>query len=241
MKLIGKNILACAVGAGLLTFASGRAQALVIDDQVATVVNAQLIIKFTTGDGKIKKASITSKDLINAIGEDNDLVVKGDQIVTLDRSSDAPEDQGDFWLMDKHGNLISVQDDDDSLTDDGIIIANYDDLSDSDNEGNNGKFKFVETGVLDFEFYSDGVTPTDVEDDEGSLDDNTLEFASEGPYSYSETGTGVNHNNKEKITVTEKDSISATGHDFDVLDSDDDEIIFGMMTQDGSGTIIDEP
>ena len=70
MKLIGKNILACAVGAGLLMFATGSTQAVTFGDDFVTTLNAQLIIKWSDSNGKVQKASITSKDLVEAIGED---------------------------------------------------------------------------------------------------------------------------------------------------------------------------
>jgi hypothetical protein len=227
MKLNGKNILACAVGAGLLTFASGQAQAIVIDNELVIPLNAQLIIKYSV-NGKAKRASITSKSLVTAIGEDFNENLSGDQIVFY-------YGDGDYHLMDKHNTLGE------DLTEDGVIIAEYNQLSTSSNDGNNGKFKDVETGTVDFEFYSDGVTPADVADDEGTLDDNTLEFADTSvPYTFTETGGAFKNNNAQQVTITEKDSIGATGHDFDVVDLDD-QIIFGMMTQNGSGKTTDTP
>jgi hypothetical protein len=243
MKL--KNVLVCAAGAALLTFVPGRAQAIVIDNEVVTVLNAQLIIKWTDSDGKIKKARITSKEMVNAISEDFDENFSGDQIVNVagndvmcstvadvTEAADVAAEKGDYWLMDKHGNLVE------NLTEDEVIVANYDDLSDSDNEGNNGKFKYVETGVFDFEFYSDGDF-IDVGPGTSNSADSTLTFVDDSaPYTFIEIGSGIKNNGRQKLTITEKDAIGAVGHDFDVVDLDD-QIIFGMMTQNGSGTVVD--
>jgi hypothetical protein len=226
MKLTCKKILACAVGAGLLTFAAGNARALVIDDEVATVLNAQLTVKFTEDNGKVKSATITSKDLVNAIGNDFDEDFSGDEIIAFDRSDD-PDDAGsyDYELVDKHG------DDVEDLTDDGVIENEYTTLTDSLHEGHDSE-KYVETGVLSFGFFSD--------EDDIELDDNDLAFEQDSvPYTYTETGSIVAHNgDKEAITVTEKDGISTDGFDFEVFDNDDDPLpIFGVITQNGSGTV----
>jgi hypothetical protein len=232
MKL--KNILACALGAGLLTVAAGSVQATVINNTVVTVLKAQLIIKWTDANGKIKKATITSKDLVKAISEDFGVNYSGDQIVFSDWD-------GDYHLMDK--NKVFVYDvNGEDLGENGVIFTDYTSLSSSHNGGNNGRYKDVETGTLDFEFYSDG--------DPMTLDNNTLEFIDgNAPYTLTQTGAAIRKNTNQKLTVTEKDEIGGAGHDFDVVDeadtdvegdttpSDDDLPIFGPMTQDGSGTI----
>jgi hypothetical protein len=253
MKL--KSILACAVGAGLLTFGSGHAQALgvgVINGELVTVLNAQLLIKWTDGNGKIKKARIISKDLVNAISEDFDENFSGDQIVNVaannimcaavaDAVADADvanvaDEKGDYWLMDKDGNLVTDANDE-NLTEDGVIVAQYDDLSDGENTGNNGKFKYVETGILDFEFYSDG----DLGGQQSGVSDNadsTLAFIDDSvSYTFTETAGPFKNNDLQQVTMTEKDGVSAVGHDFDVIDIDNLPV-FGMMTQDGSGKIV---
>jgi hypothetical protein len=222
MKLIGKNILACALGAGLLTFAAGSAQAFVIDNELAVPLDAQLFIKWTDDNGKLQKARITSKDLVNAIGEDFDENVSGDQIVNVG-SSDV-----DCELIDKHGDLVL------DLSDDGVIVINHSQLSESEKDGSNGKFKEVSTGTVDVEFYSDG--------DQVDLDNNTLELIDDvSPYTLTVTGSAINHNDKQQITIAEKDELGAEGHDFDATEDFDDLPIFGIMTGNGSGTIVDAP
>jgi hypothetical protein len=222
-----EKILACAVGAGLLTFAAGSARAIVIDDEVATVLNAQLRVNYTDSNGKIKSATVTSKDLITAIGDDFSENYSGDEIIAFDRS-EVPDDAGsyDYELVDKHGADVL------DLTSEDVIENEYDTLTDSEHEGKDS-FKYVETGELNFLFASDG----EFIDEE----DNTLFFVQEGiPYTYTETGTAVTHNGtKEMITVTEKDGIDTEGFDFNVFDNGDNELpIAGVITQDGSGTLV---
>jgi hypothetical protein len=225
MKL--KLILACAVGAGLLTLTAGSARALVIDDEVATVLDASLVVKVTESNGKIKSATITSKDLVNAISDDQDVDFSGDEIIAIDRSDD-PDDavEYDYELVNKHG------DEDEDLSEDDVIFNEYDELSESEHESKNTEI-VTETGVLEFEFFSNG-------DDLGFLDeeDNELAFTQDDvPFTWTLTGEEVSHHSdKAAFTVTEKDGIDTEGID-EAIDGDDFLPIAGVITQDGSGTL----
>jgi hypothetical protein len=226
MKLTCKKILACAVGAGLLTFAAGSARAIVIDDEVATVLNAQLKVNYTDSNGKIKSATVTSKDLIIAIGDDFSENYSGDEIIAIDRSDD-PEDavEYDYELVDKHGDDVL------DLTEDDVIFNDYDELTESDHESKNTEI-VTETGVLDFSFFSDG--------DFIFEEDNELSFEQDDvPFSYTLTGQKVSgHGDKAMFTVTEKDGIDTEGFDFNVFGNGDTPLpIAGLITQDGSGTL----
>jgi hypothetical protein len=218
MKLIGKNMLACAVGAGLLTFATSRAQAVVSSDDFETTLNAQLIIKWSDSNGKAQKARITSKDLVNAISDDFDEDYSGDQIVY-------DYEDGDYWLVNKHGAFeLDLSDVDEE--DDYVILTDYDVLSSSEKDGKNGAYKYTSTGTLDFEFYSFG--------DSDNIYDNELEFIDdEVSFTYSENAGAIKKGLQE-VSVTEKDGLNGDGHDYDVVDFDDLPV-FGMMTQNGSG------
>jgi hypothetical protein len=230
MKLTCKKILAGAVGAGLLTFTAGSARALVVGDDEATVLDAQLIVKYTDDNGKVKRATITSKDLLIAIGEDqedNADFYKGDDIIAYDRD-DVPDDAGsyDYAISDKDGDDIF------DLSDADVIFTDYETLTESDHESDDS-YKYVETGIMDFEFYSDG-DPESEEDNELSFD---TDFST--PYTYTLTETAINHHSdKFTETITEKDGIDTDGFDFDVFDNGDDPLpIAGVITQDGSGKI----
>jgi hypothetical protein len=215
MKL--KIILACAVGAGLLTLGAGSARATV--DEISTVVNAQLIVKYTDNNGKTKSATVTSKDLVTAIGEDQGEDFSGDEIVYF---------ENDYYLADKHGDLGE------NLTEDDVLDFSFTELTSSKHEGAHGSFTDSATGVCDFEFFSNG-------DDGGFLDEenNELSFEDEdAPYTGTETGAATTHNGKEKITISEKIGIATDGFDFDVFDNGDTPLpIFGTITFSGSGTI----
>jgi hypothetical protein len=223
MKLIGKNILACAVGAGLLTFATSRAQAVSYGDDFQTTFNAQLIIKWSDSNGKAQKARITTKDLVTAISEDFDENYSGDKIIY--DYYDADEFDEGYWLVDKHNNFVLDLSDYDE-EDDYILLADYDQLSSSEKDGKNDSYKYTETGVADFEFYSDG--------DDGDVSDNTLAFVDdEVSYTYSEN-VGPLKKGLQQVSITEKDGLNGDGVDYDVVDFDDLPI-FGIITQNGSG------
>jgi hypothetical protein len=218
MKL--KNILACAVGAGLLTFAAGSARALVIDDEVAPVLDVQLTVKFTEDNGKTKSVSITSKDLLIAIGEDfegDSDFYKGDEIALVD--------DADYWILDKHGDELV------DLSDDDVISYDHTELTESEKETDDS-FKESQTGVASFTFASNGDTGDELDNEIYCSQDDV-------PYAYTVTETAINHHSdKFTETVTEKGGIATEGFDFDVFDNDDVPLpIFGTVTQDGSGTI----
>jgi hypothetical protein len=224
MKL--KNILACALGAGLLTFAGGSAQAAlnkktsVIDGFLVIPLNPQLIIKYTDGNGKVQRATINTKALVAAISLDFGENFSGDRIVYW-------YEDGDFHLMDKQNNLVNDVNDED-LSEDGVIVADVTRDSSSTHDGSNGRFTYVETGTDDFEFYSDG--------DQVTLGNDTLEFIDDTvPYTYTETA-GPIKNGEQQVNITEKADLGATGHDFTVVDIDPLPI-FGSATQNGGGKV----
>jgi hypothetical protein len=66
MKLT-QGILGCALAAGLMTFAAGKAQAVVINNQNYIPFNLKLKASFEDGD-KIKKHSFSSKDVLSDAG-----------------------------------------------------------------------------------------------------------------------------------------------------------------------------
>ena len=216
MKL--KNIWACALGAGLLTVAGGSAQATVIAGSLVVPWDQSLIIKWTDSNGKLHRGRITSKDLVAAISEDFNVNFSGDQIVYY-------FGDGDIHLMDKSKSLVE------NLTVDGVIFIDHTTDSQSTVDGSNGKFKHVETGTADFEFYSDGGADSP---------DSTLSFVDDtAAYTYTITG-GPIKNGEQKVTATEKDGIDATGHDFDVI-NDDNLPIFGSNNESASGKVIAIP
>jgi hypothetical protein len=217
-----EKILACAVGAGLLTLGAGSARALVIDDDLVPVLNAALIVKITEDNGKTKSVSVTSKDLLIAVGEDlesDSSFYKGDEIGLVDNN--------DYWILTPKGEELV------DLSVDGVIEYEQETLTESEHEGGHGSFTDSQTGDFAFIFASDEDTidPTD----------NEIFIEQEGaPYTYTVTGAAVTHGDKQAITVTEKGGVSTEGWDFDVFDNGDDPVpIFGTVTLDASGTIVE--
>ena len=228
MKLISKKILACAVGAGLLTFAAGSAQAAlgmhrttsVIDGNLVAPLNAQLIMKYTDANGKVQRATINTKVLVAAISFDFGVNYSGDQIVYWYGDQD-------YHLMDRNGVLINDVSDED-LTEDGVIVYNYTVDSTSTKNGSNGKFTTVNTGTFDFEFYSDG--DNDVVDDELAFVDDSAAFTA------TETASSIK-GGFQSVSITEKTGVTAVGHDFTV-DAHANLPVFGLMTQNTSGKVL---
>jgi hypothetical protein len=222
MKL--KNILACVLGAGLLTVATGNARATVIDNNLVIPLKAQLIIKWTDSNGKIKMARISSKDMVDAISEDFGVNFSGDQIVYW-------LETGEYYLMDKNDVLVE------NLSADQVIIAISTIDSENNNDGNNGKFKDVEIGTIDLEFYSDGDLGGVAVVGTSNSADSTLWFNDDiAPFTFTETGS-VFKNGKQTITWTGKVGVGAVGHDFDVI-ADDNLPVFGTLNSSGSGKVI---
>jgi hypothetical protein len=211
-----KNILACAVGAGLLTIAGGSARAgTVIEGSLVIPFDASLIIKYVDGSGKVRKATLNQKAFVAAISEDFDENFSGDQIVYY-------MGDDDFFLMDKNKVL------EENLSEDGVIFIDHTEDSEDTVDGSNGSFHHKETGTADVGFFSDG--------EEDSVD-STLSFEDDSAaYTYTISG-GPIKNDEQTITVTEKDGIDAIGHDFDVID-DEDLPIFGSNSESTSGKII---
>lgn len=83
------GILGCALAAGLVTFAADNAQA---NDVINNVVYAPVKLKLTAQyqDGnKIKKMSITAKDVLKDLGYNNNVKLT------------AASDTGDIWVVNK--------------------------------------------------------------------------------------------------------------------------------------------
>ncbi|HXI69028.1 MAG TPA: ice-binding family protein [Verrucomicrobiae bacterium] len=138
MKLT-TGLLGCALAAGLMTFATNKAQAnLVIDNTVYAPFKLKLSTQYMDGN-KHKKASITSKDFLKDEGYNNkvQLVVNTDTF--------------DIWVVNKDTLVANLS------SDDTLSIF----FSDSQTtQPNPKKESYKETGVL--EVISDGVNSFDI-------------------------------------------------------------------------------
>jgi len=130
---ITTGILGCALVAGLMTFASGKAQAkdLVISNEVYAPFNLKLSTEYVSG-GKLKKASITSKQFL----KDNNYNDK----VTLAVNTTTFE----VWVINKD-SLIS------NLTSNDTLSIAFSAVQTAQPNANKDSFK--EAGI--FEVFSD--------------------------------------------------------------------------------------
>jgi len=214
MKISPKYLLACTVCAGLLTVGTGNARATVIDNEVVTGFDVQLVFSYTDNNGNIKKTRVVSKDLVNAISKDFGTSFKGDQIVYWD---------GDYYLMNMHNNLVE------NLTDDEVIYNDvYYDSSFSEKNGMKDSYKEAETGyIYELEFASDGYS---------NWDSSTIAFYNDyTAYTWTEIGYPV-VSGKQYTVITEQDGFGGYGHDWKVS-GDDDIAVAGTIFQNGSGFV----
>ena len=127
------GILGCALVAGLMTFASDKAQAgVVIGNDLYSPLKLKGTIQFEK-DGKIKKMSISSKDVLKELG-----AVKGEQLAVQ-------SDIGDVWIITKDSLVRDLS------TNDVPVLALYTSSvvrSEKDN-------KEKEIGILEVAFNSD--------------------------------------------------------------------------------------
>jgi hypothetical protein len=194
----------------------------VISSELVVPLTCALTIKYVASNGKVRKATINQKALVAAISFDFDENFSGDQIVFWYGNHD-------YWLMSKNDVL------EEDLSEDGVIVTDYTTDSSDTVDGSNGRFTDRETGTFDFEFYSDEEQDQDLGDDPNILD-NDLEFIDDSVAFTATETAGPIKNGEQSVTITEKDGLSAIGHDFTVVD-DDFLPIFGPMTQNGSGRV----
>jgi hypothetical protein len=138
MKLNRKNILACALCAGLLTVGTAKTQATVIGNELVLNLNVQLTALTTSSRGKVQKTRIGNKDLLNSIGD----TTKGDTLVYW-------FDTDHVYVMSKRGILGE------DLTSDGTFEISFSQFF-SDSNGN----KRVFTGTTSAFFANAGAEDT---------------------------------------------------------------------------------
>ncbi|HEU6447962.1 MAG TPA: hypothetical protein VFV23_05955 [Verrucomicrobiae bacterium] len=216
MKTTFRAVSACALAAGLFTVGLSSAKAGVIDNELADAVNVKLTMTYTGNNGKIKKMRVTSKDLVNAIANDWQENYSGDRIIYYYGNDD-------FWLVDKHNNLIL------DLTETEVLYTDYSDTSYWEKDGKNGSYTFRNVGIdWEFEFTSYG---------NENWDSSTLALYDYNlPYFESGFGTPI-FNGRQFQSDSTKESFAGYGHNYDV--SKDDYLpCVGTVTEIGSGILI---
>ena len=171
MKLT-QGILGCALAAGLMTFAAGKAQAVVINNQNYIPFNLKLKGSFESGD-KIKKDSFSSKDALKDAGFNGK--------VTLALGPGTGEATFDVYVIQNNGKNSSVMAD---LSTNGVMVVEPSGIAFSD-KGNTHN----EAGTVFVSYNSDN----------SALATEDVEFELDGVFTFKHTDNGngqVNSNFK---------------------------------------------
>ena len=139
MKIIN-GILGCALVAGLMTFASDKAQAggLVIGGTVYAPFNLKLATQYDSNGKQLKKASITSKEFLKDLGYNSDVILAVDT------------DTYHVWVVNKKSKTLVA----DLSTNDTLSIEfEYS----QEVQPNSNKESYKEVGI--FYVYSDAFGP----------------------------------------------------------------------------------
>jgi hypothetical protein len=217
-----KRISICALA--LTALVAGKVEAgVVIGGQLYTPLTINLSVTYYTSGGKIKKTTITSKDILNVQG------YKGDQL--------ARGPGGDIYILDK--NTVVAD-----LTASGYLTANLNVLLYSETSKTQGAvvlinsaFNYSESGVLNLDFYSDPQF-----DEDGSLDQPASEAAShywfEADGAYSRTGK-VSAIKDNQRSVTENFNARLAGNGFDIdIDPINPLPVTATVSGSGSGLVL---
>jgi hypothetical protein len=217
MKLT-HGILGCALAAGLVGFATEKAQA---NDVINNVIYAPLTVKisatFTVGS-KSKKGTLTDKVLLNDILE----FPKGDKLVVS-------AETGDVWVITKQGEL------DEDLTEEGIVTVNTDQTGGSEKGDTE-----TETGTTQIAFYDDPTFFDGTYINGFSEEDSADWFEVTGTYTIKQSEGNVNSKGsfKESDAFTSKD-LAGSGR-FDITTDDNTvQISKSSVSSKGSGSIED--
>jgi hypothetical protein len=216
MKLT-HGILGCALAAGLVGFATEKAQANdVIDNVLYAPANIKITATFTV-NGKSKKVSLTDKVLLNDLLD----FPKGDKLAVS-------AETGDVWVITKQGEL------DEDLTEDGIVTVNTDQTGGSDKGDTE-----TQTGTTEIDFYSDPYLIDGSVYKPFSEDDSDNWFEITGTYTLKQSEGKLNSKDffKESDAFTSKD-LTGTGFFIDGEDSDVP-ITKSSVSSKGSGSIED--
>ena len=232
MKLI-QGILSCALAVGLMAFATNQAQAgVVIGNTLYSPLKIKLVIGTYNKNGRIKKVSITARDVLKMLGYHNNV-----QLAINTGSSNNNKD--DVVVINKDSVL-------ENLTAEGILTADVNELLDSSTSGNSGRSTYNSSGVLSLSFYSNpqfiesAVVPRTVNNpnlDQGASEDaSDYWFEISGLYSYTETRSAINGGKQNISTSLSAEVLSGVGHDVD-LNAPYTVPVRGDVAAGGSGSV----
>jgi hypothetical protein len=188
-----KQILGCMLAVGLMTFATHKAQAgVVLGGQFYIPMNLKFVVSYYDGNGKLKKLTVTTKDLLLLLG-----FAKNDKVV---RSG-----PGDIYVVDKN---VIVSD----LTAGGYLTMNFNNLLSNETDANNSDaFTFTEAGMLSVNFYSDG------RQDESNGHGSDFWFEISGDYTGSVKVSATKDNQQTQKIDFKSSALNGDGFDVDVF------------------------
>jgi hypothetical protein len=214
------GILGCALAAGLMAFATDKAQAVVIGNDLYIPLDIKLSVSYWDANGNIKQARVTSKDVLKQVGAPKDT------LLAVDFNSPY-----DVFLV--NGTTLGPD-----LTTAGYLTMISSDTLDNYTAGKNGSWKYSETGILEIDVYSDPVFSEGL--DKAASEENSSEwFEISGFYSYNETGSAIDNNSNQKFSANYKaKALSGYGHD-SVMDLDipSTTVLTGSATASASGKL----
>lgn len=215
-----KHIFVCALAAGLLAFATGNAAAgVVIGGQLYTPVSINVAVTYYDGTGKLKKLTISNKDILLLVGfGKNDQLARG--------SND------DIFVVDKTSVLAD-------LTTDGYLFMNFNfgaGVYTQTPADDALAFKFNEASILDVNFYSDAGF------DESGGHASPYWFEISGAYAGSGQASAINGNQRSVKASFKSPAMSGTGFDVDTANANPNnsapQPVTGKVSGSGGGKVL---
>ena len=188
-------ILTCTLAAGLAGFIPVTAQAgPVIDSTIYTPLNIKFQIQYNDSKGRVREASLTSKDLLKLMGFSSK-----DKFAT---DYDGLGDDANVFVLENNSAIAD-------LSTNGTFTIDFNNIVvKQDQSGKNGSFTGSEKGVLSLNFdFSQFIQPTVITQDVPS--GNEYIFEATSVYFFQETGAAIKNGN-QKIT-TKLDAIRTVG------------------------------
>lgn len=175
------TILMGALAAGLMAFATDKAQAFVAND-IYTPLNIKLSVSYYDAKGNIKQARVTSKDVLKQVGAPKNTILAVDFTYPYD-----------VFIV--AGKTLGTD-----LTTAGYVTLIFSDTLDNTIDGKNGAYKYSEAGILEVDVYDSPVF-TEGLDKVLSEEASSEWFEIKGFYNYNENGSATDKNGYRKYSV----------------------------------------
>jgi hypothetical protein len=215
-----KHIFVCALAAGLMAFATGKAAAgVVIGGQLYTPVSINVTVTYYDGVGKLKKLTISNKDILLLVGfGKNDQLARG------------PND--DIFVIDKTSVLAD-------LTEEGYLFMNFNfgaGVYTQTPADDSVAFKFNEASLLDVNFYSDAGF------DEFDGHASPYWFEISGAYAGSGNASAIKNNQRTVNVSFKSPAMGGVGFDVDTTNANPDNSaplpVTGKVSGSGGGKVL---